>query len=90
MKVNVEIGPKAEKFLKKIKDPVLLKRIVQKIVLLERDPLPKDAKVLQGTSFLRVRMGDYKIIYKVDDKRLCVIVFMIGHRRDIYDKFQKE
>lgn len=87
MKYNVELGPKAEKFLQKTKDSVLLKRIFQKLILLEKDPKPEDAQIIQGSDYHRVRVGDYRIVYKVEDGELRVIIAMIGHRRDIYEKF---
>jgi len=42
--------------------------------------------VLQGRPGLRVRVGDYRIIYAVEDDVLLVVVVRLGHRRDVYDQ----
>jgi mRNA interferase RelE/StbE len=48
-------------------------------------PRPPGAKALTGmTSVLRIRVGDYRILYEVQDDRLMVLVIDVGHRREIY------
>jgi mRNA interferase RelE/StbE len=42
---------------------------------------------VKGTTTFRLRAGDYRIIYRVDHGVLTVIIFDIGHRRNIYRKF---
>jgi mRNA interferase RelE/StbE len=60
-------------------------RITQRIDALADDPRPPGAKALQGQHGLyRLRSGDYRIIYKIEDDRLLVLVIKIGHRRDVY------
>ena len=44
------------------------------------------AKALQGRDGLRVRVGNYRIIYTVKDDLLLVVVVTLGHRRDVYDR----
>lgn len=51
---------------------------------LERNPRPPGAKKLSGLEGWRVRKGDYRVLYAVDDASRSVRVYRIGHRRDIY------
>ncbi|MFH0800235.1 MAG: type II toxin-antitoxin system RelE/ParE family toxin [Pseudomonadota bacterium] len=51
---------------------------------LEREPRPLGAKKLINQEGYRIRKGDYRILYAVDDKALVVQVYRIGHRRDVY------
>ncbi len=48
------------------------------------DPRPRNSRKLRGRESLRLRVGDYRVIYEVDDNRQVVTVFQVGHRRDIY------
>lgn len=61
------------------------KRIKKRIDHLATDPRPPGAKKLKGTEDLvRLRSGNYRIIYSVEDDRLVVLVIRLGHRRDVY------
>lgn len=63
------------------------KKIREKIESLAIDPRPYGCKKLQGStkaSLYRVRCGDYRIVYSIDDHVLIVLIIEIGHRRDIY------
>jgi mRNA interferase RelE/StbE len=60
------------------------RRILAKTEQLAADPRPPDSKKLKGSDFYRVRVGDYRIVYSVEDKVLLVLVVAVGHRRDIY------
>lgn len=51
---------------------------------LERDPRPPGAKKLSGVEGWRVRKGDYRVLYTVDDSSRLVRVYRIGHRREVY------
>lgn len=54
------------------------------------DPRPAACKKLAGhESLWRVRIGSYRIVYRVDDRALAVVVLIIGHRRDIYLDLQR-
>ena len=60
-------------------------RIVERIQSLAADPRPPGAEKLAGyTDQLRVRQGNYRIVYSVNDERREVTIFRIGHRRDVY------
>lgn len=60
-------------------------RVLSKIESLERDPRPTGAKKLVGeTDVWRIRVGDYRVIYRVKDAELVILIIKIGHRREVY------
>jgi mRNA interferase RelE/StbE len=83
VKYKLQIKPSAVKELEKLprKD---LQKIVKKIQLLSIDPRPVGCEKLSGEEKFRIRQGNYRIIYSIEDDRLIVFVVKIGHRRDIY------
>jgi mRNA interferase RelE/StbE len=85
MTYRVELRPAAVRALKRI-DHQDRDRIRGAIALLGEDPRPPGAKALQGRPALRVRIGDYRIIYTVDDNILIVAVIALGHRSDVYNR----
>ncbi len=81
----VQLKPAAERDLKRIKDRAARARIVRAIDGLATDPRPASAKTLQGDgSILRLRVGDYRILYTIEEAALLVLVIRIGHRREVY------
>lgn len=82
---SIELRPAAVRALRKL-DPQVRQRIQGAIGLLAHDPRPPGARALQGRDGLRVRVGDYRIIYTIDDRVLTVVVVRLGHRRDVYDR----
>ncbi len=60
-------------------------RIVSRIAALATDPRPHGSEKLSGDAErYRVRQGDYRIVYAVDDATSMVQVVKVGHRRDVY------
>ena len=61
-------------------------RMVDAIKSLAANPRPSDTKKLAGKlqGTWRIRVGDYRILYDVDDKAKKVVILYIGHRRQIY------
>lgn len=59
-------------------------RIVTRIQSLADDPRPVGAEKLSGQERYRVRQGDYRILYEIEDQILRIMVVKIGHRRDVY------
>ena len=55
---------------------------------LSQDPRPDGCKKLKGknSTYFRVRVGNYRIIYTVDDGVLLIVVVAVGHRKEIYKK----
>jgi mRNA interferase RelE/StbE len=60
------------------------RQVVERIGLLADDPRPRGCEKLVGGERYRVRQGDYRIVYSVEDLRLVVWVVKVGHRRDVY------
>lgn len=61
------------------------KRILAAVELLRVNPRPaKMKKLVSPDPKYRVRVGDYRIIYQIEDSKLIILVLRIGHRRDIY------
>ncbi|MSQ10797.1 MAG: type II toxin-antitoxin system RelE/ParE family toxin [Dehalococcoidia bacterium] len=58
--------------------------ILQRIHDLPADPRPPGVEKLSAQERYRVRQGDYRIIYSVDDRAHLVEVVQVGHRRDVY------
>jgi mRNA interferase RelE/StbE len=62
----------------------LLGLIVKRIKSLADNPYPSDSVQLKGRSERRVRQGDYRILYIVEDDIVTVFVIHVGHRREVY------
>ncbi len=82
---RVALRPAAVRALRKL-DPKVRTRVQGAIGLLAHDPRPPGARALQGRDGLRVRVGDYRIIYTINDRVLTVVVIRLGHRRDVYER----
>jgi mRNA interferase RelE/StbE len=81
---QIDIRPRAARALRQLDAPVR-KAVAQVIDGLEVDPRPAGATPLVGyRPYVRVRSGDYRIIYAVDDETHIVTVAVIGHRREVY------
>ena len=84
MRYRIELTRKAKKFLAS-QSPTIQRQLGDKIDSLEQNPRPAVCKQLEGNRDLyRVRSGDYRIIYTIEDNQLFVLVVQIGHRRDVY------
>jgi len=83
---EVVFSDASKKFLKKLRDAALLDRLLGALGKLSSDPRPPGFRKLAGTSDrYRIRVGDYRIIYRVDDGKVTVLALVIGHRREVYD-----
>lgn len=81
---TVEARPRVRKALRQL-DPATRKDILSAMRALGADPRPPGAKLLKGhRPWLRVRVGNYRIIYDVDDTTRTVTVAVVGHRREVY------
>jgi mRNA interferase RelE/StbE len=80
---RIELRPAAVKALRSIPTPHT-KRIRGAIALLAANPRPPGAKKLQTRDAHRVRVGDYRIIYTIEDDVLLIVVIALGHRQGIY------
>ena len=59
-------------------------RIIRKIHGLSTEPRPEGAEKLSGQDRYRIRQGDYRVVYVITDPEHIVVVFKIGHRREVY------
>lgn len=85
MTYRVELTTAAARQVKKLPRPVQI-RILRQITELADDPRPHGARKLAGQhNAWRVRVGDYRLIYEVEDGALIVTVVRAGHRREIYE-----
>jgi mRNA interferase RelE/StbE len=81
---RIEVKPSAVKALAGIPKPDRL-RIGRVIEALADDPRPMGAVKLAGEDELyRVRSGDYRVVYQIQDRVLLVLVVRVGQRRDVY------
>lgn len=63
-----------------------VKRILARIRSLADDPRPDGSEKLSGQERYRIRQGDYRIIYAIEDTRLIVTVVKVGHRGQVYNR----
>ena len=84
---NAQIEGQALKFLEKLKDAQLKKRLMDKIDELEQDPFPRNCKMVEGydQKVFRVRVGGYRILYYVVFETKTIYVFIIDKRGVVYD-----
>ncbi len=83
---SVFFNTSSKKELRQISKPYL-QQILSKIAALSEEPRPFGTKLLKGDNrYYRIRQGDYRIVYDVDDAVLTVTVVAIGHRREVYDR----
>ncbi|MCT1477882.1 type II toxin-antitoxin system RelE/ParE family toxin [Microbacterium sp. p3-SID336] len=84
MTYRIEIAAAARRQLRKL-DPQARRRVQAAIELLADEPRPPAATMLiNSDGAWRVRVGDYRVIYDIEDDRLIVLVLAAGHRREVY------
>jgi mRNA interferase RelE/StbE len=84
-KYKVSFKPSALKELERLSPP-LVDRIFLRIGNLQEDPRPAGCKKLKGgEAEWRIRIGDYRVVYTIDDRRMRIEITRVRHRRDVYD-----
>ena len=87
MTYRVEVAEAAVRSLRK-RDPTARRRVQAAIELLAEQPRPSGARrLVGGDGLMRVRTGDYRIVYEIHDDVLVVLVVAVGHRREICRRF---
>lgn len=82
--MKVEFHPDVYKQLQQLPRPVFAAAL-NAIVALTRDPRPSGVRKLVGSrSDWRLRIGEHRIVYEVDDQAGRVVVMQVRHRRDVY------
>ena len=79
----VEFLPSAARALAKL-DPAVRRRIGRRVDGLTADPRAGAVKLRGADDVWRARVGDYRILYVIEDLRLVVVVVRIAHRREAY------
>jgi mRNA interferase RelE/StbE len=79
----VEFLPSAARALTKL-DRAVQRRIARRVDRLAADPRADAVKLRGADDVWRARVGDYRILYSIEDDRLVVLVITLGHRRDVY------
>ena len=82
-KYKIEFKKSAVKELHSIPDKDIHK-IIRKIKSLKENPRPDGCVKLTGKEQYRIRQGNYRILYSIEDDRLVIFVVKIGHRKNIY------
>ena len=91
MAYTIRIDPDALSDIESLPKKVQ-RQVHQKILRLKKDPRPTSASPLHGEDhkgFWKLRSGDYRVIYKIQDKTLVVIVVKVGDRKDIYKRLRR-
>ncbi len=83
MSYRVRILRSAEKEMDRLTATVHA-RLSKRILPLEENPRPRGVKKLSGRDEYRLRVGDYRILYVIDDENHTVTIVAVGHRREVY------
>jgi mRNA interferase RelE/StbE len=82
---SLEIKPSAQKELDSLDDSVF-RRIDRKILALAENPRPTGCKKLRGyRDQWRIRVGDWRVVYFIDDSAKLVTIGRVAHRREVYE-----
>ena len=82
---TVELTSAAAKQVRKLDAPAR-GRVLRALAGLADEPRPSGVKKLVGSdNAWRIRVGDYRVIYEIDDGIVVVVVFRVAHRRDVSD-----
>jgi mRNA interferase RelE/StbE len=80
---DIEIRRKAQSSLDKLPAKDFC-AIIDAIKNLANSPRPKGIEKIKNAGLWRIRHGDYRIVYSIDDDKKLIIILRIGHRREIY------
>ena len=81
---TIVLSKKAQKQLDKLPENIA-EPIFEAISLLENEPRPSGCKKIQGRDGFRICIGNYRVIYEINDNELVIDVITLGHRKDIYE-----
>ena len=83
-KYSLRIKKTARKELEAVATKADRRRIIKRIESLANNPRPHGSQKLSGRQRYRIRQGNYRILYTIEDCVLIVHVIKIGHRKDVY------
>lgn len=85
MPYTVRFNSSANRELRKL-DPQVRRRVEPRVLALEDDPRPHGSKKLTDREVYRIRVGDHRVIYSIDDARRLIEITQVADRRDVYDR----
>jgi mRNA interferase RelE/StbE len=80
---DVFVLPAAQKDLDKL-EASAFERILKKVRTLSRDPRPPGCLKLTGEEGYRLRIGDHRVLYRIDDTSKRIYIYRIKHRKEVY------
>ena len=80
---QIELRRRAQRVLDRL-PKADFQAVIEAIKELAQTPRPRGVEKVKSTGLWRIRQGDYRIIYSIDDNQQLVTVVRIGHRREIY------
>ena len=83
MSYEVRIVPSVEKEMNRLSGTIHA-RLSKRILSLEDNPRPRGVRKLSGREEYRLRVGDYRMLYVIDDRKHAVTIMAVGHRREVY------
>ena len=85
MVYEIILKPSAQKDLNRLPDKKVI-RISKRIEQLSENPQPVGIQKLNDDEGFRIRIGDYRILFRIDHKTKQIYIFRIKHRKDVYRK----
>jgi len=86
LKYTVELKKSAAKMLRKLPKSAQ-ERIINRLSEIENSLPPLEETKLKGNNlFHKIRVGDYRIVYEIQNDVLIILVIKIGHRKDVYKR----
>ena len=85
MPYQVLVKVSAEKEIRRLPSSAR-KRVIAAILALQDDPRPSGVRKLKGrlAESYRLRVGAYRVLYRIDDAQRRVVIFRVRHRREVY------
>lgn len=83
MTYRIDVLPAAAREIRKL-PPEGQRRVQAVIEVLAENPRPPAARKLTARPEWRVRSGDYRVLYRIEDARLLIVIVSAGHRREVY------
>ncbi|NTV66655.1 MAG: type II toxin-antitoxin system RelE/ParE family toxin [Chlorobaculum sp.] len=80
---KINIKRSAEKEFESLPDKIYDK-VINRLLLLRNNPRPQGVKKLRCENGYRIRVGDYRILYDIDDENNLLEIYSIAHRREVY------
>lgn len=84
---TIDFAPRTERQLELIPKDIK-KLIFERIDKLRKNPRPENVEPLRGADkdLFRIRQGDYRIVYSIQDHKLLVLIVRVVHRKEVYKK----